>query len=48
MLYKYAWLELKVYIKNRLPLLVGQGVIRQRLLEEIKQLEKRWKIKPVK
>lgn len=48
MLYKQAWEELKDYIENRLRLLVGQGVIRQTLLSEMKQLEKRWAIIPVK
>ena len=48
MLYKQAWQELKDYIKNRLSLLVGQGVIRQRLLEEMNELEKRWRIIPEK
>lgn len=46
MLYKQAWEELKDYIENKLRLLVGQGVIRQELLSEMKQLEKRWKIIP--
>jgi len=48
MLYKQAWQELKNYIKDTLPLLAGQGVIRQRLLEEMNELEKRWKIIPEK
>lgn len=46
MLYKQAWEELKDYIENRLRLLIGQGVIRQKLLLEMKQLEKKWKIIP--
>lgn len=46
MLYKQAWEELKDYIENRLRLLVGQEVIRQELLSEMKQLEKRWRISP--
>lgn len=46
MLYNQAWEEMKDYIKHRLRLLIGQEVIRQRLLEEMKQLEERWKIIP--
>jgi len=46
MLYKNAWKELKDYIKNRLPLLAGQGVIRQTLLSKMRLLEERWKITP--